>query len=132
MIGAPYAVTMDLMNHFKVSLVIHGQTPCEADIDGSDPYEVPKALGKFQQIDSGNLMTTQDIITRIIDNRFVWNLNIEVEFELGFSRLTYEKRNKKKEAKEAAAYEAFQKLKAENRHESSAVNIQEEQITNKD
>jgi hypothetical protein len=59
-------------------------------------------------------------------------LNIEVEFELGFSRLTYEKRNKKKEAKEAAAYEAFQKLKAENRHESSAVNIQEEQITNKD
>jgi ethanolamine-phosphate cytidylyltransferase len=70
-IGAPYAVTMDLMNHFKVSLVIHGQTPCDPDIDGRDPYEVPKGLGKFQQIDSGNSMTTQDIITRIIDNRFV-------------------------------------------------------------
>jgi hypothetical protein len=39
-------------------------------------------------------------------------------------RLLYEKRNKKKEAKEAAAYEAFQKLKAENLHESSAVNIE--------
>jgi hypothetical protein len=42
-----------------------------------------------------------------------------------FYRLLYEKRNKKKEAKEAAAYEAFQKLKAENRHESSAVNIED-------
>lgn len=40
-------------------------------------------------------------------------------------RLLYEKRNQKKEAKEAAAYEAFQKLKAENRHESAAVNIEQ-------
>ncbi len=44
-------------------------------------------------------------------------------FFVKFSRLEYEKRNKKKEAKEAAAYEAFQKLKAENRNESTAVNI---------
>jgi hypothetical protein len=44
---------------------------------------------------------------------------------LNFSRLEYEKRNKKKEAKEAAAYEAFQKLKAENRNESTAVNIEQ-------
>jgi len=71
---------MDLMNHFKVSIVIHGQTPCDLDVDGRDPYEVPKALGKFQQIDSGNPMSTQDIITRIIDNRFV-NLRFHL-FEL--------------------------------------------------
>ena len=69
MIGAPYSVTMDLINHFKVSLVVHGHTVYEADLDGSDPYDVPKTLGKFQQIDSGNPMSTQDIITRIIDNR---------------------------------------------------------------
>jgi len=37
--------------------------------------------------------------------------------------MEYEKRNKKKEAKEAAAYEAFQKLKSENRNESTAVNV---------
>jgi ethanolamine-phosphate cytidylyltransferase len=73
---------MDLMNHFKVSLVIHGQTPYEPDIDGRDPYEVPKGLGKFQEIDSGNPMSTHDIITRIIDNRFV-DLNINL-FELNF------------------------------------------------
>ena len=62
---------MDLMNQFKVSLVIHGQTSYENDVNGVDPYEVPKGLGKFQQIDSGNSMSTQDIITRIISNRFV-------------------------------------------------------------
>ena len=46
-------------------------------------------------------------------------------FFFSFFRLAYEKRNKKKEAKEAAAYEAFQRLKAENRQESSAVNIEQ-------
>ena len=46
--------------------------------------------------------------------------------------MTYEKRNKKKEAKEAAAYDAFQKLKSENRHESAAVNIEQDQSTKKD
>ena len=70
-IGAPYGVTLDLINHCRVALVIHGQTPCDPDIDGSDPYDVPKTLGKFLQIDSGNSMSTQHIITRIIDNRFV-------------------------------------------------------------
>ncbi|CAF1008234.1 unnamed protein product [Rotaria sordida] len=109
-IGAPYAVTMDLINHFKVSLVIHGQTIYDNDGDGRDPYEVPKGLGKFQQIDSGNPMSTQDIITRIINNRLV-----------------YEKRNKKKEAKEAAVYAAFEKLKAASLHESSAVNIEQQE-----
>ncbi|UJR31238.1 hypothetical protein I4U23_018740 [Adineta vaga] len=108
-IGAPYSVTMELINHFKVSCVIHGRTQYETDVDGQNPYEVPQSLGLFKQIDSGNLMSTQDIITRIIDNR-----------------LEYEKRNKKKEAKEAAAYEAFQKLKAENLNESTAVNVQQQ------
>ncbi|CAF4330667.1 unnamed protein product, partial [Rotaria sp. Silwood2] len=89
-----------------------GEIAYDNDIDGHDPYEVPKGLGKFQQIDSGNSMTTQDIITRIINNR-----------------LTYEKRNKKKEAKEAAAYAAFQKMKDENLQESSAVNIEQEEAT---
>ncbi|CAF0777260.1 unnamed protein product [Adineta steineri] len=105
-IGAPYSVTMELINHFKVSRVIHGRTTYDSDIDGQNPYEVPQALKIFEQIDSGNPMSTQDIITRIIDNR-----------------LEYEKRNKKKEAKEAAAYATFQKLKAENLNESTAVNV---------
>ncbi len=64
-IGAPYAVTKNLMDHFKVSfsnergfiehficigtfscqidVVCHGETPVSEDEDGSDPYMVPKA-----------------------------------------------------------------------------------------
>ncbi len=61
--------------------MIHGRTSYDSDIDGQDPYEVPKGLGIFQQIDSGNPMSTQDIMTRIIDNRFVHFLN---SFERNF------------------------------------------------
>ncbi|CAF1416305.1 unnamed protein product, partial [Didymodactylos carnosus] len=46
-IGAPYSITLDLMNHFKV----------------------PKSLNKFKEIDSGNALTTTDVITRVTENR---------------------------------------------------------------
>jgi hypothetical protein len=39
-IGAPYAVTKELMDHFKVDLVVHGKTEVFPDTDGSDPYAV--------------------------------------------------------------------------------------------
>jgi len=39
-IGAPYSVTAELMDHFNVSCVCHGKTPICADVDGSDPYAV--------------------------------------------------------------------------------------------
>jgi ethanolamine-phosphate cytidylyltransferase len=39
-IGAPYSVGKELMNHFKVDIVVHGQTEIFPDIDGSDPYSV--------------------------------------------------------------------------------------------
>lgn len=39
-IGAPYKVTKELMDHFKVDLVLHGKTDVLPDVDGSDPYGV--------------------------------------------------------------------------------------------
>lgn len=39
-IGAPYKVTKELMDHFKVDLVCHGNTYVLPDTDGTDPYEV--------------------------------------------------------------------------------------------
>lgn len=40
-IGAPYSVTEDVLNkEYNVQLVLHGNTPSELDLDGSDPYEV--------------------------------------------------------------------------------------------
>jgi len=34
-IGAPYGVTKELMDHFKVDIVVHGTTIVSNDIDGS-------------------------------------------------------------------------------------------------
>lgn len=82
-IGAPYYVSEDLMNHFRVDVVCHGQTPIANDHDGSDPYSIPKKMGKFVLVDSGNPMTTEQIVERIIRHR-----------------LEFETRNKKKEKKE--------------------------------
>lgn len=93
-IGAPYSVTNDLMEHFNVDIVCHGQTAITMDADQQDPYAVPKKMGKFILIDSGNTMTTEQIVERIIRHR-----------------LEYEKRNQKKEKKEIEIYESMQKLK---------------------
>lgn len=90
MIGAPYEVTKDLMDHFKVDVVCHGRSKISEN--HGDPYAVPKAMSKFKIIDSGNDMTTEKIVQRIIQNR-----------------LEYEKRNSKKEAKEVAIFEALQR-----------------------
>lgn len=89
-IGAPYHVTKDLMEHFNVDVVCHGQTPITLE----DPYAVPKMLGKFMLLDSGNTMTTEKIVERIIRHR-----------------IEYERRNAKKEKKEIEAFEELQQLK---------------------
>lgn len=95
-IGAPYAVTSELMEHFKVDVVCHGMTPVMPDVDDSDPYAEPKRRGKFKAIDSKNDLTTQIILERIIKHR-----------------LEYEARNKKKEEKEMRILEEL-KTQGEN------------------
>uniref|UniRef100_A0AAZ3SE45 ethanolamine-phosphate cytidylyltransferase n=1 Tax=Oncorhynchus tshawytscha TaxID=74940 RepID=A0AAZ3SE45_ONCTS len=89
-IGAPYAVGKDLLDHFKVDLVCHGKTEVFPDRDTADPYAEPKKRGIFRTVDSGNGLTTDDIVQRIIKNR-----------------LLFEARNQKKEAKEIAVFEAM-------------------------
>jgi len=83
-IGAPYTVTSELMDHFHIDMVVHGKTPLMPDVDGSDPYAEPKRRGKFRSVESDSDLTTQIIVERIIRHR-----------------LTYEERNKKKEKKES-------------------------------
>ncbi|KAB1265955.1 Ethanolamine-phosphate cytidylyltransferase [Camelus dromedarius] len=100
-IGAPYSVTAELLDHFKVDLVCHGKTEIVPDKDGSDPYQEPKRRGIFCQIDSGNDLTTDLIVQRIIKNR-----------------LEYEARNQKKEAKELAFLEAMRRQEARPERES--------------
>lgn len=54
-IGAPYSVTKELMNHFKVSVVCHGQTELPMEGGVHDPYAIPKMMGKFISVDSGKI-----------------------------------------------------------------------------
>ncbi|XP_039755721.1 ethanolamine-phosphate cytidylyltransferase isoform X3 [Pararge aegeria] len=91
-IGAPYSVTADLMEHFKVKVVCHGVTQIPLDADGSDPYQVPKQRGCFKALNSGNTMTTEDIVQRIIRHR-----------------LEFEERNSRKEKKELVVMKSIQK-----------------------
>uniref|UniRef100_A0A672NTQ1 ethanolamine-phosphate cytidylyltransferase n=1 Tax=Sinocyclocheilus grahami TaxID=75366 RepID=A0A672NTQ1_SINGR len=89
-IGAPYAVGKDLLDHFKVDLVCHGKTEVFPDTDRTDPYAEPKKRGIFRILDSSSNLTTDYIMQRIIENR-----------------LQFEARNQKKEAKEMAVIEAL-------------------------
>jgi hypothetical protein len=65
----------------------------QPDLDGSDPYEVPKAQGKFQLVESGNSLTTELLVQRILSRR-----------------MEFEQRNIQKEKKELAAIDALAKL----------------------
>ncbi|CAG5096126.1 Oidioi.mRNA.OKI2018_I69.XSR.g14482.t1.cds [Oikopleura dioica] len=95
-IGAPYTIDKNLMEHFNVDMVIHGSTEVFPNELGEDPYTVPKELKKFEIKLSGSDMNTDDIISRIIANR-----------------QRFQDRNKAKEIKEKAAYEAEMKRRAE-------------------
>ena len=99
-IGAPYTVTKELLDHFKVDMVLHGKTGIIADAQGEFPYkvplliasqiealifflsppQVPRELGKFKVIDSGCVMGTRTIVDRIIQNAMQFTLrNINKE-----------------------------------------------------
>lgn len=95
-IGAPFAVTKDLLDHFKVDLVCHGKTEIYPDKDGSDPYAEPRRKAILRTVDSGNSLTTDAIVQRIIKNR-----------------LLFEARNQKKEAKEIAVIQAMRRQEEE-------------------
>ncbi|KAJ1981927.1 choline phosphate cytidylyltransferase [Dimargaris xerosporica] len=70
-IGAPYSVTKDVLEKvYKVDIVAHGKAASPADLDGSDPYQLPKELNIYQEIDhDASDITTTGIITRIINQR---------------------------------------------------------------
>ncbi|KAG2186271.1 hypothetical protein INT43_002709 [Umbelopsis isabellina] len=96
-IGAPYSVTKDVLGKvYNVSLVAHGNTPTEPDLDGKDPYELPKQLGIYYELENPNAsVTTEGIIDRIIEHRRV-----------------FEERQRRKNAKAVLEVEAELKEKA--------------------
>lgn len=75
------------MEHLSVDIVCHGKINIPSTAD--DPYRVPKAVRKFEIIDSGSEIRTSEIIERILKNR-----------------REYEESNQKKEGKENAMLKA--------------------------
>lgn len=84
-IGAPFAVSQELLDHFNVSVVAHGvATPILMDPKtGQHPYAEPLRRSIFVEIDSGSELTTEGVVARVLSKRAL-----------------YEERNKKKEQKE--------------------------------
>lgn len=107
----------------------------------------PKKRGIFRTIDSGNNLTTDDIVQRIIENRSgTWKftltsssyafLFLSVEIILNFyylcfplklnhailhvPRLQFEARNQKKEAKEMAVIEAMKRREQQDQSDAAA------------
>ena len=84
--GAPYAISKEILDMFNVSVVCHGsRTPVlPRDVaPDEDPYEEPKRRGIFKLVDSGSDVNTDTLFDRIVKNRE-----------------TYKERNRKKQAKE--------------------------------
>ena len=66
-----------------------------------DPYKIAKDRGIFQTIDSQSSLTTEVIVERIIDNRWVRGVvQVVVVSDGGLARLKYAERNAKKNKKE--------------------------------
>ena len=52
-IGAPYTVTAETMDHFKIDVVVHGMTSVEPDFrTNKDPYLFPKEQVGINRISS--------------------------------------------------------------------------------
>ncbi|KAJ1675421.1 choline phosphate cytidylyltransferase, partial [Spiromyces aspiralis] len=70
-IGAPYSVTEDVLTKvYRVDIVAHGAADHPVDLDGTDPYALPKARGMYREIDHPRIdLTTTTIINRIIEFR---------------------------------------------------------------
>lgn len=81
-IGAPYAITQEMIESLSINTVCAGSYGCS---DPADSYAVAKKLGIFKQLQSPSNLTSTDVVKRILANY-----------------KDYAKRNKKKEEREVA------------------------------
>lgn len=88
-IGSPWVITHDLIKTLHINIVCSGRN-CKFSDDMSlrsdnqvDLYCIPKQVGVFHIVDSTKLLSTNDVVDRMVENR-----------------KTYENRNTKRSAKE--------------------------------
>jgi len=62
-------MTREMIASLNIGVVAHGTTNDPNDDGGTDPFQVPKAMGIFQVIESTMPhLTVANIVTRIQDN----------------------------------------------------------------
>ena len=71
-IGAPFVVSQDLINSLNISIVVTGTV--KDPWYEIDPYQLPKKLGIFKEIQSPLMLTTNHIVQRIIKNTLAYVL----------------------------------------------------------
>lgn len=102
-IGAPYPLTDEVLDHFNISVVVRGKIH-EGHHD-VDPFQAAVNRGIFKEIDSGNTLETEDLVQRIIRNRKL-----------------FMDRNKKKQLKELNNIKKMEELKEHGNEQSTSVN----------
>jgi len=65
-IGAPWAVTREMIETMRLKYVVHGCCPVDMLPGKPDPYAEAKEAGVYREIDSGCTLTTQDIVHRVV------------------------------------------------------------------
>jgi len=84
--GAPWAVTRDLITTLNISVVVSGSNTkmdLEFDKSGEDPYVEAKRMNLFKVVENPSPLTTEAVVKRIIENR-----------------MKYEKRNESRSKKD--------------------------------
>jgi len=71
-IGCPYIVTQEIIETLRINVVCHG-TVLESVKVQVDPYELPKQMGIFKEIQSPrSYLTAQKIVDRILENHKIF------------------------------------------------------------
>lgn len=65
-IGAPWTVTREMIETYHIKYVVHGKFPVKT-IPGKaeDPYKDAKEMGVYVELDSGEAITTTEIVDRV-------------------------------------------------------------------
>ena len=73
-IGAPWAVTEDLIKSLKINLVVQGTAKKTDDYTEviEDSYVVPKKMGIYQEIESPYDLSSEVLVQRLINKREVY------------------------------------------------------------
>ena len=69
--NVPYELTKEFVEElfsekYGIDCIVHGDDPCYLP-DGTDAYEIPKALGKYREIKRTEGVSTTDLVARLLE-----------------------------------------------------------------